>query len=119
MEGNLAKFTASEPMKWALLSTGNKILVEASPSDSIWGIGHGREEAINLLPNAQFEFGLTLALAQVKLPTRIRAKPKPKPKPKPKIKAKAKLNPRPNQLPLAAQTHPSPETSRARLWGVA
>ncbi|KAI0448459.1 hypothetical protein F5B21DRAFT_521838, partial [Xylaria acuta] len=34
-EGNLAKFTASDPLKWALLSTGNKILVEASPSDSI------------------------------------------------------------------------------------
>ncbi len=38
-EANLAKFTQNPELKTALLSTGNKILVEASPVDFIWGIG--------------------------------------------------------------------------------
>ncbi|KAI0543355.1 hypothetical protein F4679DRAFT_593276 [Xylaria curta] len=59
-EGNLAKFMCSEPMKWALLSTRNKIIVEAAPSDTVWGIRKSKEEAARLLPNAQFEFGLNL-----------------------------------------------------------
>lgn len=36
---NYAKFTQNEELKQLLLSTGNKILVEASPYDKIWGIG--------------------------------------------------------------------------------
>ncbi|KAI0185226.1 hypothetical protein EV127DRAFT_503299, partial [Xylaria flabelliformis] len=59
-EGNLAKFVCSAPMRWALLSTGNKILVEASPNDTVWGIGKSKDEAARHLPNAQFEFGLNL-----------------------------------------------------------
>lgn len=35
----LAKFTQNENHKRALLDTGNKILVEASPSDRVWGVG--------------------------------------------------------------------------------
>ena len=31
-----------------LLFTGDKALVEASPYDTIWGIGLGEEEAVNL-----------------------------------------------------------------------
>ena len=38
-EGCLAKFQQNEAMKDKLLSTGNSILVEASPMDKIWGIG--------------------------------------------------------------------------------
>ena len=38
-EGNLAKFSQNPELKNELLSTGNKILVEASPLDNIWGIG--------------------------------------------------------------------------------
>ena len=39
-EGNLAKF--SDPtLKQILLSTGDKEIVEASPYDTIWGIGLG------------------------------------------------------------------------------
>jgi ribA/ribD-fused uncharacterized protein len=34
-----AKFIANPVLQEKLLSTGNKILVEASPYDDIWGIG--------------------------------------------------------------------------------
>jgi ribA/ribD-fused uncharacterized protein len=36
---NLAKYSQNPELKKRLLSTGNKILVEASPLDKIWGIG--------------------------------------------------------------------------------
>lgn len=36
--GNMAKFGQNMVLKSKLLSTGNKILVEASPYDDIWGI---------------------------------------------------------------------------------
>lgn len=36
---SLAKFTQNPKLKEYLLSTGDKILVEASPKDEIWGIG--------------------------------------------------------------------------------
>lgn len=38
-QGNMAKFQQNTELKTFLLTTGNKILVEASPVDSIWGIG--------------------------------------------------------------------------------
>lgn len=37
--GNLLKFSQNENFKEFLLSTNNKVLVEASPYDTIWGIG--------------------------------------------------------------------------------
>jgi ribA/ribD-fused uncharacterized protein len=47
-EANLAKFTQNQELKAALLSTGNKILVEASPKDFIWGIGmHYDDEGVD------------------------------------------------------------------------
>lgn len=39
VRGNLAKFSQNPVLRQFLLSTGDKILVEASPKDSIWGIG--------------------------------------------------------------------------------
>ena len=39
IEGNIAKFSQNADLKEFLLSTANKILVEASPYDKIWGIG--------------------------------------------------------------------------------
>ena len=39
MIGNLAKFSQIPGLKEYLLGTGDKILVEASPKDTIWGIG--------------------------------------------------------------------------------
>ena len=39
VEGNKHKFSQDETLKEFLLHTGNKIIVEASPADAIWGIG--------------------------------------------------------------------------------
>lgn len=49
VEGNRHKFSQHENLLKFLLSTGNKILVEASPSDAIWGIGLPQDsnEAMN------------------------------------------------------------------------
>jgi ribA/ribD-fused uncharacterized protein len=38
-QGNLAKFSQNPDLKEILFSTQDKILVEASPYDKIWGIG--------------------------------------------------------------------------------
>jgi ribA/ribD-fused uncharacterized protein len=38
-EGNLAKFTQNGELKEQMLSAENRIFVEASPFDTIWGIG--------------------------------------------------------------------------------
>ena len=43
--GNFAKFSQNERLKEYLLSTSGAILAEASPKDSIWGIGIDAEEA--------------------------------------------------------------------------
>jgi ribA/ribD-fused uncharacterized protein len=46
-EGNLAKFSQNEDLKRELLSTRDRILVEASPVDFIWGIGmHEDDEGV-------------------------------------------------------------------------
>ncbi len=37
--GNIAKFSSTDPLKAFLLETGDKVLVEASPTDRIWGVG--------------------------------------------------------------------------------
>jgi ribA/ribD-fused uncharacterized protein len=39
LQGNMARFTQSEPCKELLLSTGDRILTEASPFDCVWGVG--------------------------------------------------------------------------------
>lgn len=39
VRGNLAKFGQNPAMRAALLATGDKLLVEASPLDRIWGVG--------------------------------------------------------------------------------
>ena len=38
-QGNLLKFSSNEDLKEKLLSTGNKVLIETSPFDSVYGIG--------------------------------------------------------------------------------
>lgn len=43
LNGNYYKFSQNEAMRNFLLSTGDKILVEASPLDRIWGIGMGQD----------------------------------------------------------------------------
>lgn len=49
-DGNLAKFAQNENMRRFLLSTGDDVLVEASPVDAVWGIGLAEQEAKNLSP---------------------------------------------------------------------
>ena len=39
VRGNIAKFTQNEGLRQYLISTGSKILAEASPIDEVWGIG--------------------------------------------------------------------------------
>ena len=46
VEGNKAKFSQNPELKEYLLSTGDAILVEASPYDKIWGIGLDSETAL-------------------------------------------------------------------------
>ncbi len=44
VRGNLAKFSQHEAVKSFLLSTHERILVEASPTDRIWGIGMAADD---------------------------------------------------------------------------
>ena len=39
IRGNFAKFSQNPELKYFLLNTNNRVLVEASPYDKIWGIG--------------------------------------------------------------------------------
>lgn len=41
--GNYLKFTQDSRLKAALLDTGDRLIAEANPNDSIWGIGLSRE----------------------------------------------------------------------------
>lgn len=43
--GNWLKFSQNEDCKEALLETGGKAIVEASPNDRVWGIGFAADEA--------------------------------------------------------------------------
>jgi ribA/ribD-fused uncharacterized protein len=45
VQGNFQKFSQNKPAKNYLLATGHKIIVEASPVDAIWGMGHTMESA--------------------------------------------------------------------------
>ena len=45
--GNYAKFSQNEHLKKEMLASGNRLLVEASPKDKIWGIGLSEKQARN------------------------------------------------------------------------
>ncbi len=45
VEGNLLKFGQNPEMATFLLGTGDAVLVEASPTDRIWGIGLARDDS--------------------------------------------------------------------------
>lgn len=51
VKGNIAKFSQNEQLKNYLLGTGDKILVEASPYDNIWGIKMAADNNLILNPN--------------------------------------------------------------------
>ena len=75
VEGNLAKFGQHPDLRAHLQSTDNKVLVEASPRDTIWGIGMGasnpdarvpaRWRGTNLLGFALMEVRARLARSTV------------------------------------------------------
>ena len=46
LEGSVHKFQQNPELKAKLLATGDKIIVEASPRDRIWGIGFGEKNAL-------------------------------------------------------------------------
>lgn len=50
VKGNIAKFSQNPPLRQYLLSTGDKILVEASPRDTVWGIGMSKEDKDAICP---------------------------------------------------------------------
>ena len=45
VQGNSAKFSQNQALKTFLFNTKNRILVEASPNDAIWGIGLSQDDA--------------------------------------------------------------------------
>ena len=48
---NLAKFGSNVDLSNFLLSTGNRVLVEASPVDKVWGIGFAEGDDASTNPN--------------------------------------------------------------------
>ena len=48
--GNFEKFMQNSALRSLLLSTGDKVLVEASPTDRVWGIGLGKNNPDALDP---------------------------------------------------------------------
>lgn len=57
-EGNLAKFSQNQDLKEQMLATGDRIFVEASPLDNIWGIG--LDENAEGIDNPSYWLGLNL-----------------------------------------------------------
>lgn len=73
LEGNMLKFSQDKVLARALFATGDKLLVEASPVDKIWGVGMNAKTAsrsskrqwkgLNLLGKALMETRLILRSA--------------------------------------------------------
>jgi len=51
VSGNVAKFSSNSEMKKFLIGTGDRILVEASPVDRIWGIGLDEKNPLSADPS--------------------------------------------------------------------
>ena len=51
LRGNLAKFSQNPELKEYIFTTGESIIVEASPTDTIWGIGLTEEQARTVSPD--------------------------------------------------------------------
>ena len=52
VEGNINKFSQLEQLRKFLLYTGDKVIVEASPRDTIWGIGLSQDNPKAMSPSA-------------------------------------------------------------------
>ncbi len=67
LNGNYYKFAQNKAMRDYLFSTGDSILVEASPLDRIWGIGLGENnEKIHSIPEWRGQNLLGFALMEVR-----------------------------------------------------
>lgn len=75
VRGNEAKFSQNEPLKDYLLKTGDKVLVEASPYDCIWGIGMGADDHYAMNPKKWNGLNL-LGFALMEVRRRLRANEK-------------------------------------------
>jgi len=70
-QGNLAKFRQNLDLRHKLLSTGNRIIAEASPKDRIWGIGlHARDK--NCQDQSKWRGSNLLGVALMKVRSIIR-----------------------------------------------
>lgn len=72
-DGNYLKFTQNEDLKDHLLKTGNKILVEASPYDPIWGIKMAKEDP-NVMNPMKWRGTNYLGFALTNVKDKIRSK---------------------------------------------
>lgn len=70
VKANLAKFSSTPQLTEFLINTGSRVLVEASPVDSIWGIGIANDnprkwKGLNLLGYALMEVRSQLGKLQI------------------------------------------------------
>ncbi len=70
--GNLAKFSQHSSPRQFLLATSDAILVEASPTDAIWGIGLAQDSPLAREPSSWQGLNL-LGFALMKVRTRLRS----------------------------------------------
>ncbi|WSY31677.1 NADAR family protein [Streptomyces sp. NBC_00887] len=71
VEGSVHKFGQDPALRAFLLGTGNRVLVEASPMDRIWGIGLAKDDARTADPAAWRGLNL-LGFALMEARTRLR-----------------------------------------------
>jgi ribA/ribD-fused uncharacterized protein len=70
--GNLARFEQNQEMRAELLATGDKTIIEASPTDRIWGIGLAQDDDRALDP-AQWQGTNWLGVALMQVRQTLRA----------------------------------------------
>jgi ribA/ribD-fused uncharacterized protein len=70
--GNLAKFGQHRDLREFLLGTGDRVLVEASPQDRIWGIGLAANDERATVPEQWLGLNL-LGFALMEVRHRLRA----------------------------------------------
>ncbi|MET9321886.1 NADAR family protein [Streptomyces sp. NPDC003038] len=74
VEGSVHKFASDPALRAYLLSTGDRVLVEASPLDRIWGIGLAADDERALDPARWLGLNL-LGFALMEARTRLRTDP--------------------------------------------